>query len=186
MIIPHFIIVLGTILIAVGGVLATYGWNMKTVASQRHGIIRAVTAESLDNSDVLMKRVFTEKNDNKLSTFVLFPRMQTTALDGAIASGLFCSNKDREFLTRVVGLRNALVEFNDRLSFTEHWMSQKPEEIAPLRKILRDGPMRTIILKKYKAFALLLMAKYGVKGEERFYMKLEDKPTSNTPLEKTR
>jgi len=174
MIVPNLLIALGTLLIAIGGVIATKGWNARTVATQRNGVIRAVAAETLMNASVFMDAVFTEKNEEELSKFSLFPRMQTAALEGAIASGLFVEEKDRIFLTRAATLNELLADFNQRLSFTEDRMSQRPSEIALLRKKLRDGQVRKSLGVKIQKFGELLIRDYGVKRDDRFFVHLDD------------
>ena len=174
MAIPNFAIVLGILLVAMGGVVATYGWNARTEVTQRNGMIRAIAAETLVNASVFRDPKFSETNEDKLKKFTLFPRMRTAALEGAIASGLFLGENDREFLTRAVNLAGLLDAFNRGLSFTEDTMSNRASEIPSFRKKLRDGKARKHLGARLQKFGELLMSDYGVKSGDTFFVKLED------------
>lgn len=87
------LITLGAILIALGGILGTYGWQRKSQDDQKTNLIRSVAAEMLLNMNILDDVAYTETNTTKLSKFVVFPRLKTTALEGAISSGLFLQRK---------------------------------------------------------------------------------------------
>jgi len=174
MMVPNLLIVLGILFIAAGGIIATKGWNARTVATQRNGIIPSVAAETMINAKVFMDPVFTENNEEKLSKFTLFPRMQTAALEGAIASGLFVGDKDRTFLTRAATLNELLADFNQRLSFTEDRMSQNHSEITMLREKLRNGQVRKSLRVKIQKFGELLISDYGIKRDDTFFVRLDD------------
>ena len=174
MTVPNLLIVLGTLLIAIGGIIATKGWHARIVATQRNDIIRAVAAETLMNISVFTDPAFTKRSEEELSKFIWFPRMQTVALGGAIASGLFVGEKDRVFWTRAANLHELLADFNQRLSFTGDRMSQKPSEIALFRKKLRDGQVRKNLGVKLQKFGEMLISDYGVKRDDRFFMQLDD------------
>jgi hypothetical protein len=174
MIAPNLLIACGTLLIAIGGIIATNGWNARTSVAQRRSIIRAVAAESLMNMYVYKDKKFTEEIEDQLVKFTLFPRMQTSALEGAIASALFTGEKDRTFLTRASRLNERLSDFNQRLSFTEERMSQKSSDIALYRKKLRYGQVRKTLGVELQKFGQLLMTDYGIKRDDRFFVKLDD------------
>lgn len=174
MTVANLSIVFGTMFIAIGGIMATHGWNAKTVASQKNGIIRAVAAETIVNIAILNDPIFTAKNDKELLKFTMFPRTQTAALEGAIASGLFIEDKDRIFLTRAVGLNELLNSFNQRLDFTENRLSQKPNEIALYRKKLREGQFRKSVSVKLQKLGNLLISNYGIKHDDSFFVELGD------------
>ncbi len=171
---PNLLIALGTLFIAIGGIIATNGWNARTSVAQRRSIIRAVAAESLMNMNVYKDKKFTEENEDQLAKFTMFPRMQTSALEGAIASALFTGEKDREFLTRASRLNERLSDFNQRLSFTEDKMSQKASDIALYRKRIRDGQVRKTLGVELQEFGQLLMSDYGIKHDDSFFVKLDD------------
>jgi hypothetical protein len=172
---PNLLILVGTLLIAVGGIVATYGWNAKTEAAQKAGMIRAVAAELTMNLSIINDQAIVEPDDKKLSAFVMFPRMLTTALEGAISSGLFLQEKDRLFLTRAANLHELLLGFNQRLRFTEEQMATNQEMGTQLRTKLRDGVVRQQVSTKLKKFAELLISDYGIKETDKFFVVLEEK-----------
>jgi len=50
---PNTLIIAGTLLIAIGGIAATYGWNARTEVAQKKGLIRSVAAELLVNLKIV-------------------------------------------------------------------------------------------------------------------------------------
>ena len=171
---PNLLIAIGAILIAAGGYLATYGWNTRSQEAQKSGMVRSVAAEWLINMSVINDPKFAETDERELSQFVIFPRMQLTALEGTISSGLFLNEKDRLYLTRAVDLNEFLTTFNLRLSFTESQMGNNRGDIRSFRTTLRDGATRTQLMIKLKKFGELLMSEYGVKESDRFFVPLEE------------
>lgn len=174
---PNLLIVTGLLVIAGGGYLATYGWNAKSQEAQKSGMVRGVAAELLMNVSVIRDPKFAETDEEELSKFVIFPRMQMTALEGSISSGLFLEEQDRLYLTRAVGLRELLNDFNLRLSFTEFQMAINTENIALHRTKLRDGAVRAQVMSKLQKLGQLLMSKYGVKESDRFFVTLKEDAT---------
>lgn len=171
---PNFLVVLGTLMIAGGGFIATYGWNAKTEYAQRERLIKAITAELVINLSAIRDRKFAETDKSKLAEFVIFPRMKTVTLEGAIASGLFRREKDREFLTRVSRVHELLISFNQRLSFMEDRMVNDPTHISVYREKLREGATRKQVLIHLIAFAKLLKSEYGVRGDEELFVELKE------------
>ena len=172
---PNILIALGALLIAVGGVMATHGWNARTEVAQREGLVRAVAAELLVNLEIVSDSKFTEKDQDKLEKFVVFPRMQTVALESAIASGLFLLESDRLLLTRLTGLRQILMDFNQRLSITETQMGNlTAEKIYVYRVKLRDGRTRKSIENKLALLGKLLIKKYDINPDGQFFVQLDE------------
>ena len=136
--------------------------------------VRGVAAELLMNLSVIEDPTFVETDEKKLSQFVIFPRMQTTALEGTISSGLFHNKEDRLYLTRAVDLHEKLAGFNLRLGFTESQMESTQRDIALFRTKLRDGEVRKQVMSRLKKLGELLMSDYGVKESDRFFVPLED------------
>jgi hypothetical protein len=167
-------VVIGTLLITGGGILATMGWNSRSSATQRMGMIRAVSAEFMMNINIFNDPKFTTSDESELAKYVVFPRMQTSALRGVIASGLFVEQKDRVLLTRVMNLLEVLEDFNKRLAITEDVTSQNPNKILSFRKKLGEGKTKDSIRMKLKKFGELLMSNYGIKSEDTFFVKLDD------------
>ena len=174
---PAIQILLGTLLLAGGGLLATYGWNAKFEADKKSAIVRSVAAELLGNTAVLKNPDFAETDDEKLSQFVVFPRVNIAVLEGAISSGLFLKDEDRLLFTRVVNIRELLTQFNLRLSLTETEMINRPQNIKLWRTKLRDGATRNQIAIKLKKLADLLMSNYDLKESDVFFVPLEEDAT---------
>ncbi len=172
-----FWIVFGTALIAVGGILATHGWNARTEETQKSAMVTSVAAEWLINTQAIGDPPLAETDKTKLSQFVIFPRMKIATLEGAISSGLFLGKTDREFYTRATNLRDIAADFNLRLGSLESNMLDNPGKITEIRTRARDGLTRRQIKAKLKKFAELLISKYGVDGDERFFVQLEEDAT---------
>ena len=47
MVLPNFYIILGTLLIAVGGLVATHGWNTRSDVIKKNAMLRSIAAEYL-------------------------------------------------------------------------------------------------------------------------------------------
>lgn len=175
MTLPNVMITIGTLFIAIGGFLATHGWSARTEAVQKDGLIRAVAAELMLNIQIVSDQKFIEDNKLKLEEFVIFLRAQTVALEGAIASGIFLSEVDRELLTRFTNLRELLSEFNQRLTFTESQiLQQTPKTRATTRASVGDSPLRSGIDSKLRVLGQLLVASYGISTNDRFFVELEE------------
>jgi L-cystine uptake protein TcyP (sodium:dicarboxylate symporter family) len=130
-------IILGAVLIAIGGYMATYGWNLKSskeiqvsleqsrlreIELQREGLIKAVFLEVIVNRFILDSDKFTEKNKEELSKFVIFPRFRTEALTAAMASALFLEKKHRKLYEAISGLLGNFNDTNNRLNRIESTM----------------------------------------------------------------
>ena len=174
---PTLWIIIGTVLFAGGGLLVTYGWNAKTEEGKKSAMVKSVAAEWLGNLNTIHNPMFTETDEEKLSQFVVFPRMNMTAIEGAISSGLFLKEEDRLLLTRVVNIHELLTQFNLRLNLTETEMKNKPHYITLIRTTLRDGATRTQLVSKLKIFGKLLMSDYGMKESDVFFVTLEEDAT---------
>ena len=176
MTLPNVYIVLGALLITVGGLLATYGWNARSDLTKKNAILKAVAAEYLVYEAVILDKKITETNEEELSKFVVYPRFQTIALESVISSGLFLE-EDREFYTRVVGLHELLKELNTRFTFTEREMRSNAQSIKVMRVGVRDGKTRKSVLLKLEKFRDLLENKYGVNFKENIFIPLEEDTT---------
>lgn len=86
---PNILIALGTLLVAAGGIIATYGWNARSAAREKSEMIKAVAAEWMMNVGVVNDKSICELDDAELANFVIFPRTRKVALEGAVAGGYF-------------------------------------------------------------------------------------------------
>ncbi len=175
------LIALGTLLIATGGVIATYGWDLKSSAdtramladrarldfnTRRVAVLRTLAGELIVNSRILDNPPIAETDPAKLSTFAPLPRLQMTGLSSAVASGIFAGPEEQEMFAAVLGLLDHLSDLNARIQFTETQMLRG--DIAVVRVKLRDGAIRRQTRALLADFARLL-ATNGVDPNERFF-----------------
>jgi len=112
MTIANLIIALGTVLIAIGGLVATYGWNMRSTQEtrtmlkertradrnrNRAEVLKSLGAEFSMNIERLKTPPINEIDEVQLGHFVVIPRLQTTATAAAIARGTFTDLEDRPY-----------------------------------------------------------------------------------------
>lgn len=166
----YLMISVGAVLMAAGGVIGTKGWQERSAICRRNDLIRAIAAEMVTNFSVAFDIKYTDPNDVNLRQFTVLPRMQTTALGGAIAAGCFTGKKDRILFTHMSSLIEALNDFNARLAFSEVEMWRNPSDIATWRKKLRDGRTRKGLIQQLREFGELLISDYGIQADERFFV----------------
>lgn len=180
---PSFLILAGTILIGLGGLLATYGWDLKSsedtrraleqsaandLAVRRLTILRTLGAEFVINSATLRSPVFVERDDSQLSKFVVFPRLQTTAVATAMASGLFAAPADNDIFTALFSFQQSAGDFNTRLQTTENLTLQNREIILHTRTKLRDGKTLSSARAALQRLGRVLAAS-GIDPNEKFF-----------------
>ena len=175
--IPNLYIVLGTLLIAFGGLMATHGWNARSEMYKKNSMLKAVAAEYLIYETIILDPKIAETDEEKLSKFTVFPRFHTTALESAISSGLFLGEDDKELFTRAVNLHEILHEFNKRLALTEDTMKNDKTSIVEYRKKLRDGATRKSVINKLAKYGDLLENTYGANFKEKYFVTLEEDAT---------
>lgn len=151
---PNLYIILGTLLIAIGGLVATHGWNARSDMIKKNGMLKAVAAEYLVYEAVILDKKFTETNEEDLVKFVVYPRFQTIVLESAISSGLFLEKEDKEFYTRAVNLHEILHELNKRISISEGAMLANANLIKATRVKMRDGKSRKSALVNYPSLVI--------------------------------
>jgi len=180
---PSFLILFGSVLIGLGGLIATYGWDIRSsedtrraleqraasdLATRRLTILRTLAAELIINKAIIEDRKFTELDDGQLSRFVVFPRLQTTAIATAIASGLFAAPTDNQLFTALFQFQELASDFNTRLETTESVTLQDPTRTLEFRKTLRDGRMLAAVRTSLQNFGSVLVAN-GIDPNERFF-----------------
>ena len=189
----NFLIVLGTALIAVGGLIATYGWSIRSTADtramleersevdraqRRADLLKTLAAEFTVNARILDSPPIAEPDAAQLARFTVFPRLQTTATASAIASGIFTRPEGRPLFTALVAIQELMADFNNRLQTTETHMLRG--EIASWRTKLRDGATRQSLRGQLNSFGALLIRN----GVDRDYAPFADKPTGDAPKSK--
>jgi hypothetical protein len=192
-----FDIFLGTFLIGVGGLVLTRGWNMRSAIenqrsltgtadqeheSQRALMLRTLTAEYLTNSRILDDPNYNERDEEKLKTFVVYPRLQSSGLTAALASGLFTKEADRELFTRIFDLASAVDGFNYKLILAQQQMATAPlaTNISLWRKRVRDGQTLRQIRTRVVQLGFLLLRRYRIDPNEEFLAQLPLVPAEPT------
>jgi hypothetical protein len=154
----------GALVVAFGGLVVTYGWNQRTVSLQRLAFARSVATELVTNLEILEDKTFQPNQAADVHQIVLFPRLLTTALSGAIANGVFASNPD--VFSQAVRLAQRLGAFNRRLSYAENAMTSAPSSAATYRTLLRDS-LRPEIRDELLRLLQLLKSTYGIQEVTR-------------------
>jgi hypothetical protein len=96
----NLLILLGTILIGLGGLLATYGWDLRSSADTRYmleqqrlsqvraareALLYSMAAELTINGQLLTSEAFQEKDLEKTGKYEPLPRLQPTAMAAGLA-----------------------------------------------------------------------------------------------------
>lgn len=173
MIWAYLVISAGTVLVGLGGLVATHGWNKLSELRRRQGLIRAVAGEMVIDFDILNSKHFTETDPQALMRYDVFPRLRTISLDGAISSGMFTDANDMELVSDISRVSQLAADFNQRLAITQQQIDgAEPAFIAKRRREIRDGPMRASVLAAVQSLEKLLIEKYDIRPRERFFVKL--------------
>lgn len=114
----HFAISIGigTAMIAIGGLLATLGWEGRSASTARRAVLEVVATELQANEALLSHAVFTETDPEKLKVVRVIPAFNDSALRAAISSGVLTHRSDPELLDAVAALENSIIYFRQ---FTE-------------------------------------------------------------------
>ncbi|MBN1227738.1 MAG: hypothetical protein JXA79_12155 [Deltaproteobacteria bacterium] len=173
-------IIVGSVLTAGGGILGTWGWNFKSALAEKSTLIETFAAELMININIFSSEEFNETDKSLMKKAVVFPRFQTTGLKALISSGLFLTNDDKELFTRVTDLAEKLENINRRLDITEDLILEAKirgdnEFIITWREKLRDGETRKQIGPLLNKLGELLMEKYGIDKDKRFFVDLNSK-----------
>lgn len=145
------LILIGTALIALGGIIATYGWNLTARETERKAkvsqVTRALAAECIFNRDVLDDPIITLKGISDSGVPVKYPRLRTITIRTALSSGLFLQDQAGD---STYGLLTAtlehLEEFNRILDrYETRMLTQRmtQNEIRSLRsRLARSGALK--------------------------------------------
>ena len=175
-------IIFGTLIMvsgmAIGGLMTTYGWNLKTSKEtrvlleetrleeqeiRRKGIIINVSFDVVTNLLRIEDAKFTVTEEDELSKYVIYPRFQTAALSSVMDSALFYNKKHRTFLDQVNTTLNHLTHINRSLDVSEMHtgsIGMTPEKIASFRKKIRDGKLRHDSIKNLKKLKDIMLSHY--------------------------
>lgn len=151
---PYVLIAAGTLAIALGGLCATYGWNLYSTRqtramlnqarederqSHRRALLTALTAEVGINEEFAAQSRFTEPDNANLAAFTVYPRFRHQALSSVLTSGRFNACTDGEFVSLARDLSVAIDEINHRLDLTEQMILADPKSAQMWRSKLRDS-----------------------------------------------
>ena len=159
---PNVLIMIGAALFIAGGYMTTKGWNEKSNVSRKNNIIRSVVQEWKMNINIITDEKFAEPNEEKLSEYVAFPRMQISVVAGALSSGYFTDKSDPNFWNKGLALTEQVAYFNNALSISENEMlTPASHVIFSVRKQIRDGELRKSMMEKLLLFGIMLNEKYS-------------------------
>jgi hypothetical protein len=164
------LIVIGTLLFAVGGIVATYGWNVTSRSIQRETMVmqlaRALAAESVFNMNVLHDPVITLKGVTEVSVPVRYPRLRTLSLHAALSSGIFLNERPGDKMYGLLGNTIEHIEEMNRILSTREDVMQtqfvSKEEIAVSRKALAASPALQKITNEIFSFGNHVYETYGL------------------------
>jgi hypothetical protein len=128
-------ILAGALSIAVGGVLTTMGWDRLSLRTQLRNQIMGIFREWEINDSILKRNpLFDAKNEGALGSYLLYPRLRTTALNNALASGGLssASKVERMLLRALADYQEAISDVNQRLSMNDTAMLSIRERAAIL------------------------------------------------------
>lgn len=150
-------LLLGSVLLAAGGLAASYAWDLRSSAAtremlarsqaeqienQREAHIKMLAFELLQNSLMLRQSAFTETDEEKLQKFLIYPSLSDDALTALITSGLFVGPDDLKLLTAASTLKITMQRFENIVATVQVQMHRniKGTGRAILRASLTDAP----------------------------------------------
>ena len=149
------------IVIAFGALITTYGWNERTVTNKKNSLIRSVIQEWKINIEIITDQKFIEPNEEKLTAYTAYPRVQSSVLGGALSSGYFTDKSDPNFWTEGLGLLENITYFNNALRITENEMARNPKAISKIRLKVKDGALYKSFRDKLLLFGIIIVDEYG-------------------------
>lgn len=168
------VVFFGTLLVGAGGLVATHGWDLRGDVLRRADMLRAVAAETVMNLAIIADPRFTETDATKVRAFVIYPKLQLAALEGAIAGGLFVGEDDRLLLTRLMDVRQVAEDLNQRLVLWEAEMLRvSPDRRVAYRSEVKDSESLRNVRSALAGLGGLLKDSYGIRGDENFFVKIE-------------
>jgi hypothetical protein len=146
-----------TVLVLLASLTGFFITGWLTQHARRREILRALVHELFMNLNVLSDKKFDGKTPAS-STPPVYPRLYTTTLETAVASGFFSEGGDGLLFTAMNGWRQRASELNHRLDITELWLLSHPtrDEIAAFHVALTTGVvMKTARAALDELFSLL-------------------------------
>lgn len=149
-----WLVILGTFLVAIGGLFATHGWNKHSIELANAALRDALLVELDANWQILNDKIFTDDASEKGAT-VLFPRVLDVALSGVIAVGGLSASSGNDVLSQAIRLKQRIGMFNQRLEFAETAAMHDARTVAKSYPAIR-GSMRQQIISEMLVLCRLL------------------------------
>jgi hypothetical protein len=144
-------IIFGTILIAIGTTLVTWGWNNFDSCSQKKSILIGVYREwEVNDYTIKNDPLFSLKDVNLYKEKTLYQRFQSSAPNHLLYSGFFSlmNKKEENLLKSATEYEAGILDINRRLASCDNFvLTLQPEDIIAFRK-------KFIASKGYKGFIL--------------------------------
>ena len=202
-------VLFGTLLIAVGGVIATHGWNKKTTDDQRRNVLIGIAREVRLNDRMIkeaLERVKTWPHRSPTDTFS-YEDYRSAQVAAALTSGLLepDSRHDEELLKALEEYEAAISQFNGALRIVgrhtpgifiktdlihaeaKDWPADHNDALAPLFKTLisrHEGALA--VLESRYPWALQRATIRAAQTRNAEPMNRPIGTTHNQPFERTR
>lgn len=159
-------VLIGAIVLAVGGVMTTLGWNILSERSQIRNLISAVARQwEINNKLLTADPLFNGSDEEVLKSHRLYPRFYTNATDAVLASGLFNpkDKADREFLRMIADYQSTINDVNSRLGVSDGFVTSTRDlnDILAHRRLVLESAGFQGLLLKHTATGKFLKTYYG-------------------------
>ena len=188
---------LGLILIGIGGIWTTYGWNLRDNQQRKNALIGAVIHEWTINNIRLKKpplvgNVYVEVYGQEFGT-ILFPILRQNACESLLASGILDVSKPEDnvfFITlsdynHTVKVINEIFQMynDDILHITGEDETKRQIALAEYyQDVIRSNAIMQIMYKCQQNLGEFLKTKYREIYDERFFKMLhEGQPEQEIP-----
>ncbi|MFC1863939.1 hypothetical protein ACFL1Z_08320, partial [Thermodesulfobacteriota bacterium] len=103
------------VLILVGGIWATHGWNERTIVSQKKNTINAAKRECEANKKMIDNSISIIRNANESSFNFSYRDYKSNQISALLTSGLFDFEKALDILSALESYQEAVENFNASL-----------------------------------------------------------------------
>ena len=156
----------GALIVALGGVITTFGWIRINDGTKMRSLTSAVARE-WEINDALRQKLSMSYIATAEATlkYRLHTRFGTSALNNALGSGLFSlgSKKDKEFLKDLADYKIAINEVNHRLDFLDRSITFETDlaTIRRHRKAFIFSDLYIVFVRRHRLFKEDLEKKYS-------------------------
>ncbi len=176
--------IFGSLIMTGGGLLATYGWNLRSSQiiwemlirdrtaqrdERRHAVIWSVAAEWCRNMSIISNKPYCGEKPEELTKYAHYPTLHAAEVSNALTCGLFSGDDDRDLFYKMYGVHELLTEFNNKLAISEDVMRRSDAKgIADFRQQISEGPFLKHVKRDLVQLGRLLVEKYGIKESDTF------------------